>query len=521
MVDVRGKSIVVRLLIQIAIVMTGIATISCGGSNSSSPTPVPPSVTTLPASDFSPTSATLNGTVVPNGQTVEAWFEWGTDSTLASSTPTPHQTGITTSGPVSHGLTALAPGGTYYFRVAAKVAGSTSEQKGSILRFDTSTLQNISLPQSQVDFGSVVLNKFSEKEFVIQNTGGVALAIGQIGGTDNLAAPFSIPIDNCSNRSIPPSSSCSMAIRFSPTVQGDFSDAFDIPSDDPDAGSITASFGGSGKSLDVSINRITVNHPTVELVLSVTDSSGDPVIGLDNGSFTVFENGQPQNITSFSNVIKSPVSVGMVLDYSSSMQGEKQSAMETGAKAFVDQLDTVGGDEAEVIKFADNVVIMQPFTSDKVALKASIDQPPPFFRLGTRLFDAIWISINSTSARSNKVLAVIAITDGVDSSSDNTASSVIDFANEKNVFIFTIGIGGGLFDEAALQQIAAETGGQYFFAPTSADIPGIYAKISEILSNQYTIEYVTSSPAGSTVTIDIFVDDGGLLGEHSRSVILQ
>jgi hypothetical protein len=68
--------------------------------------------------------------------------------------------------------------------------------------------------------------------------------------------------------------------------------------------------------------------------------------------------------------------------------------------------------------------------------------------------------------------------------------------------------------------MAAETGGQYFFAPSPTDLATIYAKISEILSNQYTIEFQPSSPSGSTITIDVNVNDNGELGEYSRDAII-
>ncbi|HEY5995691.1 MAG TPA: fibronectin type III domain-containing protein, partial [Candidatus Deferrimicrobiaceae bacterium] len=44
----------------------------------------PPAVTTLAATSVSATAATLNGSIGPNGQPTDAWFEWGTSSSLAT-----------------------------------------------------------------------------------------------------------------------------------------------------------------------------------------------------------------------------------------------------------------------------------------------------------------------------------------------------------------------------------------------------------------------------------------------------
>ena len=56
----------------------------------SSPTSTP-TVATLPATAVDGGDATVAGTVNPNGAPAAAWFEWGTDPTLASPNTTPVQ----------------------------------------------------------------------------------------------------------------------------------------------------------------------------------------------------------------------------------------------------------------------------------------------------------------------------------------------------------------------------------------------------------------------------------------------
>ena len=50
---------------------------------------VSPTVTTNAATSITTTSAVLNGDVNPNGYATDAWFEYGTDPTLASSARLP------------------------------------------------------------------------------------------------------------------------------------------------------------------------------------------------------------------------------------------------------------------------------------------------------------------------------------------------------------------------------------------------------------------------------------------------
>ena len=114
--------------------------------------------------------------------------------------------------------------------------------------------------------------------------------------------------------------------------------------------------------------------------------------------------------------------------------------------------------------------------------------------------------------------AIIAVSDGKDGGSTRTIDDVIAGAIYNSVQIFTIGI--GVVDNAVMQRLATETGGQYFYSPNSSDLTTVYSTISEILSNEYTIEYTTSSAAGSTISLDVMVDDNGQFGEYSRTVDL-
>ena len=94
-----------------------------------------PAGTTLAATSVGATTATLNGNVTANGLATNAWFEWGTDPSLASSTSTSSQPigSGTTSVLVNAALTGLSTGTTYYYRVAASNSSGTT--RGSIANF--------------------------------------------------------------------------------------------------------------------------------------------------------------------------------------------------------------------------------------------------------------------------------------------------------------------------------------------------------------------------------------------------
>ena len=79
----------------------------------------------------------------------------------------------------------------------------------------------------------------------MSNNGTDNLTIGQVAAANPLAAPFSIVIDDCSGQTIPPGDNRTLTVRFSPTVDGSFSDSFDIPSNDPDTPTVTVTLTGA------------------------------------------------------------------------------------------------------------------------------------------------------------------------------------------------------------------------------------------------------------------------------------
>ena len=104
----------------------------------------PPTLTTLAATSIGGTTATLNGSANPNGDSTLAWFRYATTSpgscndTFGTRFPA---TGGSTLGsgavaaPFSQALAALVPGSTYYFCAIAQNSNGTS--LGAVLTFNT------------------------------------------------------------------------------------------------------------------------------------------------------------------------------------------------------------------------------------------------------------------------------------------------------------------------------------------------------------------------------------------------
>ncbi len=82
----------------------------------------PPTVTTGSATGIGQTSATLNGTVNPNGASTTVYFQYGTTSSYGSQTPLQTFTG-STSQPVTQSISNLSCGTTYHFNIVASNVG--------------------------------------------------------------------------------------------------------------------------------------------------------------------------------------------------------------------------------------------------------------------------------------------------------------------------------------------------------------------------------------------------------------
>ena len=158
----------------------------------------------------------------------------------------------------------------------------------------------------------------------------------------------------------------------------------------------------------------------INLTVTVTDSQGRLISGLDRDAFAVYEDGVKQDLALF-NRDRLPLSVVLLMDESASME-DKAAAAKAAAKRFVATL--VPDDRARVVGFNNRINVLQDFTGDKAALNAGIDQLHP--EGATALHNAFYISIKDLQKQKQagaaaRREAIILLSDG-----ENTASIVTD-----------------------------------------------------------------------------------------------
>ncbi len=119
-------------------------------------------------------------------------------------------------------------------------------------------LSNISVSPVSYDFGNInVGSSSSAQTFIVSNTGQTNLYIKTITITGSNPTEFRIQNDNCSGKSVYPSSNCTVQAIFSPTSAGSKSANLSIPSNDPDTPTLNVPLSGTG----VQTNGITVAIP--------------------------------------------------------------------------------------------------------------------------------------------------------------------------------------------------------------------------------------------------------------------
>ncbi|MFQ5909874.1 MAG: PKD domain-containing protein [Thermoplasmata archaeon] len=84
------------------------------------------------------------------------------------------------------------------------------------------------------------------------------------------------------------------------------------------------------------------------------------------------------------------------------------------------------------------------------------------------------------NAKEDHAWVEILLTDGLPTHSLSATMDEVQIAAYAGIRIFTIGLGGGV-DEDYLKDIAYQTGGRFYFAPTADDLQEIYNNISKIV----------------------------------------
>ena len=259
---------------------------------------------------------------------------------------------------------------------------------------------------------------------------------------------------------------------------------------------------------DVTINYIeAVRVPEIppydiHAYVTVSDAEGVPIPGIDAANFTVLEDAKKMTIMEVAKAVDS-IAVVLVLDTSDSMRVPDASGripIEEAKKAAVEFIFSLADqDKVAILSFNEEATLEIDFTTDHGAAINAVNRlttEPKW----TCLYDAAFEAVKKAAEIPEGRRTIVLLTDGVDQSdSERTPCSQVrledvkEKAAEINVPIYTIGLGNEVWLNAKakqdLESLAKRTGGRSRFAPTSAELGGLFEVLTNQLKNQYVIKY--------------------------------
>jgi Ca-activated chloride channel family protein len=230
----------------------------------------------------------------------------------------------------------------------------------------------------------------------------------------------------------------------------------------------------------------TIDVHLVELPTTVI-RDGKPVNDLAEKAFTVLDQGQPVKLAKFEHVKDLPLSIGMAVDTSGSMDARMATAREAGAAFFQNVLRK--GDKAFLVAFDSQPHMMQKWTTDLGEIQSGLARLRP--EESTALYDAMVYSLyNFLGVKGQK--ALILLTDGKDTVSKFTFDQAVEYAQRAAVPIYAIGLGirGAEIDvKAKINRLCSETGGTSYYIDEVKDLSRIYVDIENELRSQYVLGF--------------------------------
>jgi Ca-activated chloride channel family protein len=241
-----------------------------------------------------------------------------------------------------------------------------------------------------------------------------------------------------------------------------------------------------------------VDSAVVLIHVAITDEKGRFVTGLAKEDFQVFEEKTEQNVKYFS-AEETPISIGLVLDFSHSMS-DKFSRLQEAVAQFLKTGNPQ--DEYCLVEFRDRAELAMGFTlaPEEIQNRVALVKP----KGSTALLDAVYLGLRQMKKAHHPRKALLIVSDGADNKSRFRVRDVENMARESDVEIYAIGImdwtppqpgeveqpaGAALLDE-----ITEQGGGRYYEVTNSRELPAVAEKIGLELRHQYVLGYTSSNP---------------------------
>jgi VWFA-related protein len=252
----------------------------------------------------------------------------------------------------------------------------------------------------------------------------------------------------------------------------------------------------------------------VNLYATVRDKQHRIIPDLTKDDFRIFEDGQQQKVEFFSREINLPITLGILLDTSGSVERLLGAEQET-AMRFLQRVMRKG-DITMLINFDLDADLLADFTDDISVLDRAIHRArinaagpvvtpgtiPTRGPKGTVLYDAVYLACREKLAEEAGRKAIVILTDAEDNGSKIKLEGAIEAAQRADTVIhillqsdtgFGFGFGGG--GAGVARKMTNETGGRMIEVRSEKDLQKAFDQLSEELRSQYTLGYTPTNLA--------------------------
>jgi VWFA-related protein len=264
---------------------------------------------------------------------------------------------------------------------------------------------------------------------------------------------------------------------------------------------------------------IRVNVKVVNVLCSVRNRQGGLVGNLTKDDFLLKEDGKPQDIKYFARETDVPLTIGLLVDVSTSQERlidiERQAASQFFSQVLRKQ------DLAFLISFGEDAELLQDYTNSASLLRRGLEglrvsssvggpMPGPVPTMntprGTVFYDAVYLAAHDQLRNQVGRNVLVVITDGVDQGSHVKIEEALRAAQDADAVIYCIdysdpgfynlgGFGFGGNGSGAMNRLSGDTGGRVFRVSRKHPLNEVFDQIQEEMRSQYALGYTPQNTA--------------------------
>jgi len=261
--------------------------------------------------------------------------------------------------------------------------------------------------------------------------------------------------------------------------------------------------------------QLKVGVVLVNVVATVVDGKGRTVPNLTIDDFIVEEDAEPQVVKLLAPTADLPISIGVILDASGSMQSKMRTA-QRALDRFFSMIHR--DDEIFLMTFATRASLIADFTTDRTQLTNAL-MTGVNVGGGTALYDSLFQALQKVKQGRYQKKAVLLVTDGEDTSSLTRVDKALLNIREADMLVYSIGIKGApgfdlgtdpfsgnarsstanntTVDMKVLNRFAEASGGRAWEISESSfgkNLEAVLDTIAAELRSQYSIGYYPEHP---------------------------